>query len=274
MEKSNNKSHKSSSAQAEKEISRLKKQIEMLEGIIAALPGHVYWVDRNNVYLGCNDNQAISAGFSSRHEIVGKRNADLHASLSGRNIPEELNQVNLQVMELGQTIILEEPAHHRNRPDQSTFLSHKVPLKNNKGIVIGMAGISFDITARKRQEQELQEAKEKAEAALRAKQLAEAESQQKSLDLQMVLKGMSQDKYYLSGKYQGVYLTRREAECLICLPRGLTSKQIAETLNISFRTVEQYLSHLRIKLHCKSRAALIQVAIECEFLEGIKPKIF
>jgi hypothetical protein len=56
--------------------------------------------------------------------------------------------------------------------------------------------------------------------------LAEAESRQKSRGLQMVLKNMSQDKYYLSGKYQGVHLTRREAECLFACHGGLQVRKL------------------------------------------------
>ena len=45
-----------------------------LDNIMAALPGHVYWQDKNNVFLGCNELQAKAAGLKSRHEIVGKTN--------------------------------------------------------------------------------------------------------------------------------------------------------------------------------------------------------
>jgi two-component system aerobic respiration control sensor histidine kinase ArcB len=31
------------------------------ENIIALMPGHVYWMDKNNVFLGCNDLQAKAA---------------------------------------------------------------------------------------------------------------------------------------------------------------------------------------------------------------------
>ncbi|HXH55614.1 MAG TPA: hypothetical protein VNK03_07740, partial [Gammaproteobacteria bacterium] len=48
-----------------------------LESIIAHLPGHVYWLDRNNVFLGSNDLQAKAAGFENRYEIVGKSNYEM-----------------------------------------------------------------------------------------------------------------------------------------------------------------------------------------------------
>ena len=36
---------------------------DLLESILAQLPGHVYWMDTQNTFLGCNTLQAINAGF-------------------------------------------------------------------------------------------------------------------------------------------------------------------------------------------------------------------
>ncbi len=46
-------------------------------------------------------------------------------------------------------------------------------------------------------------------------------------------------------------ITPREFECLYQLSKGLTVKQIARTLNLSPRTVEVHLNHLKEKLECK-----------------------
>ena len=53
-----------------KNIDKSAEFLECLENIIAEMPGHVYWKDRNGVYLGCNDSQAKFLGFSSGKEIV------------------------------------------------------------------------------------------------------------------------------------------------------------------------------------------------------------
>lgn len=50
-----------------------------------------------------------------------------------------------------------------------TVSTAKVPLRDNRGTVIGLVGISHDITERKRSEALVREAKESAEAANRAK---------------------------------------------------------------------------------------------------------
>lgn len=137
-----------------KEIDRL----EFLESIIARTPGHVYWLNRDNVYLGCNDNQAKSAGLNSRKEIIGKRNKDLpwNADVGGTP-PEILDKVNEEVMETGKTIIIEEPGALLDGT-KVIYLSNKAPIRNSDGEIIGMVGISMDITEQhKKAEEELHE---------------------------------------------------------------------------------------------------------------------
>lgn len=133
------------------------------ENIIALLPGHVYWMDRNNIFLGCNDQQAKSAGLSSRKEIVGKTNFDM----LWRNQAEALNKLNNEVMQTGEPHTAEEYAVMADGP--RIYLSQKVPLRNKEGEIIGILGISFNITDRKNLEEALRVAKEKAEESNKLK---------------------------------------------------------------------------------------------------------
>jgi uncharacterized protein CbrC (UPF0167 family) len=41
-------------------------QKELLNNIIAKMPGYVYWLNNRYVYMGCNDLQARDLGLSSR----------------------------------------------------------------------------------------------------------------------------------------------------------------------------------------------------------------
>ncbi len=128
--------------------------LELLDNVIAMMPGHVYWMDKNSVCLGCNNIQAISAGLKSRKEIVGKRNKDLPWNAHTKNLPQELDSINQKVMEIGQAIMLEEPAL-RDDGTAASFLSTKSPLRNKKNEIIGVVGISIDITEKKKAEAEL-----------------------------------------------------------------------------------------------------------------------
>ena len=64
---------------------------------------------------------------------------------------------------------------------------------------------------------------------------------------------------------RGTSLTEREREVLGWLARGLSSKEVAQRLDISVRTVETHRANLMHKLGVKSVALMIQVALR----EGI-----
>lgn len=57
-------------------------------------------------------------------------------------------------------------------------------------------------------------------------------------------------------------LSAREAQILRCLAGGLASKQIAETLGMSVRTVETHRQNIRRKLGLAGQAELIKYAVE------------
>lgn len=52
-------------------------------------------------------------------------------------------------------------------------------------------------------------------------------------------------------------LSNRQIECCTLLLSGKTSKEIAKLLGLSTRTVEHYLSNIKIKLQCSNKAELI-----------------
>lgn len=134
------------------------------EDIIALMPGHVYWKDRNGVFLGCNLEQARDAGFNSVDEMIGKTDNDMPWAIQA----EYLRNVDRKVMQSGRTLTLEEPLE---LPDgtKKVFFSTKLPLRDESNHVSGILGISIDITDLKRLEADLIRAKEQAEAANEAK---------------------------------------------------------------------------------------------------------
>ena len=115
-----------------------------LEQIVARMPGHVYWVGYDGYYLGCNQAQAEVFGFQSPKEFIGKTLFDLMDKKSAYKI----RQLDLQVMNSGQERMVEEII-----PPQGVLLSKKIPMRDEKNDVIGMVGISFDITEQKKAQQ-------------------------------------------------------------------------------------------------------------------------
>ncbi len=142
----------------------LQAENDILTNIIAMIPGNVYWKDRDGKFLGCNNNVAQILGFISPKEIVGKYNKDLFAS----DIAHPLNDVDEEILITAKEKYIEETGVTISQ-QPAIYLSKKLPLFNTDGEVIGILGVSFDITERKKMEEDLKIAKEKAEASNRAK---------------------------------------------------------------------------------------------------------
>lgn len=72
---------------------------------------------------------------------------------------------------------------------------------------------------------------------------------------QIVLKRRPYLKSYKDGSLD--LLSKREADMVHCLYKGLSSKQIAEKFNISSRTVDKHFANILGKLGYKSRMQLM-----------------
>jgi PAS domain S-box-containing protein len=131
--------------------------------ILTSLPGHVYWKDKEGRYLGCNSQQAADLNLNSVDEIIGKTDYDF----SPKEQADQFHSIDQKVMLEGKEIEAEEQITIKGQP--VIVLTRKIPLFTRDGIVIGVLGISFDISDRKTQEQELQDAKNRAEIANIAK---------------------------------------------------------------------------------------------------------
>lgn len=66
-------------------------------------------------------------------------------------------------------------------------------------------------------------------------------------------------KFTLHKGSQELRLSLRELQCLHFLAKGFTSKDIANILDISYRTVEHYLSNIRLKADCMDKSELIEL---------------
>jgi DNA-binding NarL/FixJ family response regulator len=62
-------------------------------------------------------------------------------------------------------------------------------------------------------------------------------------------------------------LSDREFEVFRMIGEGLSTRSIAERLNLSIKTIETYRSHLKVKLNLDSSIELIQRAVEWNLLK-------
>lgn len=63
-------------------------------------------------------------------------------------------------------------------------------------------------------------------------------------------------------------LTSRELEVLVLVASGGSAKEIARTLDITSRTVEAYINHLKLKTQSRNRAHLVAMALEQGLIEN------
>jgi len=148
--------------------------ITYLENLLQNMPENFYFVDRDGKLLGCNENQAHWFGFKNSDEIIGKTIYEV-AEFSGmdRASAETVRKNDLYVIEHGEKLLSEEFGYFKGV--LKTLLSYKAPLKDNQGDILGVVGISVDITERKKLEQELRSLKEKAESRAEVALEAKAE---------------------------------------------------------------------------------------------------
>jgi len=135
-----------------------------LEEVLAQIPGHIYWKNREGVCLGSNTNNWKDFEDKSLSEFIGKTDYDLFP----KEEADKLRHADQEVMRTRKLTILEE-ASTTIDGELRSYISHKAPLRNTRNEVLGIVGMSLDITENKKNEQALVLAKEVAEAANRAK---------------------------------------------------------------------------------------------------------
>ena len=126
-------------------------------------PGHMYWKDRYGVFKECNNLQAINYGLKSTSEMIGKSDFDL----LDRELATKIRENDLLVMNSGRPRIIAEETTVNGK--KSVYISHKSPIKDSNGAVVGLLGVSIDITKQKELEEELTQKNVELEEALAAK---------------------------------------------------------------------------------------------------------
>lgn len=132
----------------------LQKERELLSNILATIPHSVFWKDKNMKYMGCNTNFARDAGLSDPYLVIGKTDKDLPWSETETLRYEESDR---EVLETGEALYQVEEVQTRQNGTSVTLLLSKVPLKNNKGEVIGILGVYSDISKMKEVENSIRE---------------------------------------------------------------------------------------------------------------------
>jgi len=123
----------------------------LLRTMIDLIPAFIYAKDVSSRFIAINAHLARNMGTTSE-EAIGKSDFDFFK----RELAEKFFADEQALLKSGQAILgLEEPGFDQVTGEERTVVTSKVPLKDENGDVIGIIGLGFDITERKRAEQRL-----------------------------------------------------------------------------------------------------------------------
>lgn len=125
----------------------------LLHSLLDNIPDHIYFKDTQGCFLRINKAKADMHGLGCPEEALNKSDADFfEADFARRTQADER-----RVMETGCQIIGQEERITDGQGQERWVSTTKSPLRDAKGQIVGTFGISRDITANKRLEQQLRQ---------------------------------------------------------------------------------------------------------------------
>ncbi len=149
--------------------------VQYYEDIINCMPGNVYWFDERATGIGCNQNVLDMFGLGSINEFKGLTFESMGKLRNWPALAEQsFKNDTLEVISTGKPKLnIEEPPIVHINGKTIYFLSSRVPLKDPMGNVIGVVGISIDITEIRKAREALKKEKEQAEALIKLQSMKE-----------------------------------------------------------------------------------------------------
>lgn len=198
---------------------------------VLLLPFCVYFSNVESRNIKVNEMTLHVAGFQSINDALKKTAFDVFTNETALNIISENNNV----MHLNQMRIFESIDIRKDEININSF-SIKFPWYDDNNKIIGIIGFTI---------------------ALGMQSLAKSLSELINLGL------LSSSNHLMPGsEINSNYFSRRELECLKLYTKGKTSKEIASYLGLSYRTVENYLQHIKDKLNVSTKTELIHKTID------------
>lgn len=120
----------------------------LLSSVLDCIPQAVFWKNKEGNFLGCNYQFSVDGGLSSSKEIIGKTDYDMPWKEEAKLYRADDHQV----MASGEAKLnIEEPITKVGNISR-LLRSHKMPLRDAEGEIIGVVGTYEDITERKKAE--------------------------------------------------------------------------------------------------------------------------
>jgi DNA-binding CsgD family transcriptional regulator len=219
---------------------------ELLSQLLHQLPGCTFIKDRNFQYLDGNQYMLdIICGFAEKTDLIGKDDYALNRLL-GKRWPDDLyrsiRKDDTYVIEQGQYITGKKETPLLGTDGRVIVQSSsKIPLLSDSGKIMGLYGISLDISSTLN--------------PISLYSLYQKLSPTKKIAhenfLKHVLKVNDNDALQT--------LTSSELICALYFTLGLTIKEVAQKINLSPRTIEVHLARVKEKLGFQSKSQLVQL---------------
>ncbi len=123
----------------------------LLRTLIDNLPDYIYIKDIESRFVICNIATAHSMGMTKPEDLAGKTDFDFHPpEMAAQYYADER-----EIIRTGQPLINHEEPALDPTGNVRWYSAIKVPLRDNQGKIIGLVGISRDITERKQAEEKV-----------------------------------------------------------------------------------------------------------------------
>ena len=146
-------------ARLARENAQLTRERDSLRTLIDSLPDRIYIKDRQSRFLVNNPAHVQALGATCQDEVIGKTDLDIFPAKMAR---QKFNDEQ-ELMKSGQALDREESAVNPRTGETRWLQTTKVPLRDKQGVVVGLMGISRDITERKLAEEDLRRARTELE---------------------------------------------------------------------------------------------------------------
>jgi PAS domain S-box-containing protein len=138
---------------------RLEQKYDLLRALIDSLPDNIFIKNRQSRFLVNNLAHVQTLGATHQDEVLGKSDRDIfQAELASQYYEDDQS-----MMQSGQLLNREEIVVNPRTGEKRWLQTTKVPLRDKQGAVVGLIGISRDITKMKQVEEELRRAHDELE---------------------------------------------------------------------------------------------------------------
>ncbi|MEO8391604.1 MAG: PAS domain-containing sensor histidine kinase, partial [Chloroflexota bacterium] len=130
----------------------LKQERNLLRTLIDAIPANVYIKDTQSRFVDANLETALQMGVKTANDLIGKTDFDFFSpALAGKYFANEQ-----AILQSGQPLRnLEEVSFDHRTQQENWLLTTEVPILDTQDKVIGLVGISLDITERKHSQEQI-----------------------------------------------------------------------------------------------------------------------